>query len=245
MERLRALEDRYADRLVDEAVSEGATAIIADVARAAIDLNRDPREIDPAMIEDDAPLPALILTSKLRAGLGLFPRRLPSCGELWRRRMSGEEAGRWIAEAHRPYHDSIAEKVEAARSTFGAAVLIDCHSMPPLPVRQAGGPVRVVIGDRFGAGASPAVIDIVMAVFEGAGLRVARNHPYAGGHTIDRHGRPAKGVHAIQIEFDRSLYLDASLDGPTGRVDDCGRLLAAVVAELGAMLGPDQQIAAE
>lgn len=245
LERLRALEDRHADRLVERAVAEGATAIIARLARAAIDLNRDPREIDPAMIEAGADLPALVSTGKLRAGLGLFPRRLPSCGELWRRRMSVDEAGRLITTVHEPYHRAIAEQIEAAKAAFGTAVLIDCHSMPPLPVRQAGGPARIVVGDRFGAGASPVVVDLVMAVIEGAGLRTARNHPYAGGHTIDRHGRPRGSVHAVQIEFDRSLYLDAALDSPTARVDDCARLLATIATELSAMLSPDQLLAAE
>lgn len=245
MGRLRALEDRHADRLVTQAVGEGATAIVARIARAAIDLNRDPREIDPAMIDEALRADRLLPTGKVRAGLGLFPRRLPSCGELWAGRMSRAEAEGRIAAVHEPYHRAIAERIEATRAIFGAVVLIDCHSMPPLPVRQQGGPVRIVIGDRFGAGASAAVADLAMAVFEGAGLHVARNHPYAGGHTIDRHGRPRRNVHAIQIEYDRSLYLDAALDAPTANLDACGRLLAIAAAELGALLRPDFSIAAE
>lgn len=245
MDRLRALEDRFADRLVEQAVAQGATAIVAHIARAAIDLNRDPREIDPAMIEGGLSAEGLLLTGKVRAGLGLFPRRLPACGELWRGRMTMDAAADRIADAHTPYHRTIAERIEATRAIFGTAVLIDCHSMPPLPVRQAGGPVRIVVGDRFGAGAAAAVVDIVMAVIEGEGLRAARNHPYAGGYTIDRHGRPRRGVHAIQIEYDRSLYLDAALDSPTASLDDCGRLLTRIVAQICELLSPDLPIAAE
>lgn len=245
MERLRALEDRHADRLVELAVSEGGSAVVARMARAAIDLNRDPREIDPAMIDEGISADRLLLSGKVRAGLGLFPRRLPSCGELWRGRLALEEMGRRIAEAHEPYHRAIAERLEAIRAMFGVAVLIDCHSMPPLPVRQAGGPVRIVVGDRFGAGASAAVVDVAMAVIEGAGLRAARNHPYAGGYTIDRHGRPRRRIHAIQIEFDRSLYLDAALDVPTANLDACGRLLAMIASRLGELFGPGLPIAAE
>ncbi len=243
--RLRALEDRHADSLVDQAVAQGATAIVARLARAAIDLNRDPREIDPAMIEESISADRLLLSGKVRAGLGLFPRRLPACGELWRRRMPLAETARRIAQAHEPYHHAIAERIEAIRAIFGVAILIDCHSMPPLPVRQAGGPVRIVIGDRFGAGAAAAVVDVAMAVIEGAGLRVARNHPYAGGYTIDRHGRPRRNVHAIQIEFDRSLYLDATLDVPTANVEACGNLLATITARLSELFDPGLPIAAE
>ena len=156
----------------------------------------------------------------------------------------GESAQR-LSSAHEPYHRAIAGRIEAIRARFGTAILIDCHSMPPLPVRQAGGPARIVIGDRFGAGASAAVVDMAMAAVEGAGLCAARNHPYAGGYTIDRHGRPRRQVHAIQIEFDRSLYLDATLDAPTDHIDDCARLLATIAARLGAMFAPGLPIAAE
>ncbi|KKC26452.1 N-formylglutamate amidohydrolase [Sphingomonas sp. SRS2] len=245
IERLRALEDRYADRLVEVAVAQGATAIVAHMARAAIDLNRDPREIDPAMIEERISAEGLLLSGKVRAGLGLFPRRLPACGELWRGRITMGEAERRIAVAHAPYHAAIAERLERIKAIFGVAILIDCHSMPPLPVRQAGGPVRVVVGDRFGAGASAAVVDVAMAVIEGAGLRVARNHPYAGGYTLDRHGRPRKQVHAIQIEYDRSLYLDASLEAPTGNLEACARLLGMISSQLGGLFSPGLPIAAE
>jgi N-formylglutamate amidohydrolase len=245
IDRLRALEDRYAEKLVERAVSEGATAIVAHVARAAIDLNRDPREIDPAMIEGGMASDSVMLTAKVRAGLGLFPRRLPACGELWRARMTAADADGWIARVHEPYHRAIADRLEQIRAIFGVAVLIDCHSMPPLPVRQLGGPVRIVVGDRFGAGAAGAVADLAMAVIDGVGLRVARNHPYAGGYTIDRHGRPRRRIHAIQIEYDRSLYLDAALDAPTGQMDECGRLLATIVAELSGLFGSDLSIAAE
>ena len=245
VERLRSLEDRHADRLIEHAVEQGATAVVARIARAAIDLNRDPREIDPAMIDGAISTEGLSLSGKVRAGLGLFPRRLPSCGELWRGRMTMAESAERIASFHEPYHRAIADKIDAIRAIFGTAILIDCHSMPPLPVRQAGGPVRIVVGDRFGAGASAAVVDIAMAVIEGAGLRVARNHPYAGGYTIDRHGRPHRQVHAIQIEFDRALYLDARLDAPSDNLAACGDLLAMIASRLGETFGSALPIAAE
>ncbi|MFZ5705155.1 MAG: N-formylglutamate amidohydrolase [Pseudomonadota bacterium] len=245
VERLRALEDRFADELVKPAVAQGASAIVARVARAAIDLNRDPREIDPGMVDGTLAAEDLLLSGKVRAGLGLFPRRLPSCGELWRRRIPLEAARERIADIHAPYHAAIAQRLDLIRQRFGAAILIDCHSMPPLPVRHADGPVRIVVGDRFGAGASLAAVDLVMAVIESVGLVAARNHPYAGGYTIDRHGRPRRNVHAIQIEYDRSLYLDAALDLPGPNVDGCGRLLATIASRLESMFRPEMPIAAE
>jgi N-formylglutamate amidohydrolase len=123
-------------------------------------------------------------------------------------------------------------------------VLIDCHSMPPLPTR-AGGPVRIVVGDRFGSGAAAAIVDVAMAAVEGSGLRAARNHPYAGGYTVERHGRPRRQVHAFQIEYDRTLYLDAALDAPAATMDACRRMLADMVRRIRLLLPLDLAIAAE
>ena len=243
--RLWALEDRMADGLVDLAVAQGATAIVARLARAAIDDNRDPREIDPSMIEEEIALREVQISGKVRSGLGLFPRSLPASGELWKRRMALADVRARIETMHIPYHRTISERLAATRAIFGAAVLIDCHSMPPLPVRESGGPVRIVIGDRFGASASSALIDMVLAVVEGAGLRAARNHPYPGGHSTERHGRPHTGVHALQIEFDRTLYLDASLDQPGSGFAACRQLLAEIAREIGAMLASHWPVAAE
>jgi len=243
--RLRALEDRMADGLVELAVAQGATAVVARLARAAIDVNRDPREIDPSMIEEGLALRDVQISSKVRSGLGLFPRRLPACGELWKSRMTMADARTRIETMHVPYHRAIGERLAAARAVFGAAVLIDCHSMPPLPVREHGGPIRIVIGDRFGASASSALIDMVLAVVEGAGLRAARNHPYPGGHSTARHGRPTTGVHALQIEFDRTLYLDATLDQPGPGFAACRQIVADIARQIGAMLASQWPVAAE
>ncbi len=221
--RLAQLEDRHADMLVSDAVGSGAIAIVAVRARAWLDLNRDPREIDPAMIADAIP-PGLIVSKRTRSGLGLFPRRIGTGPELWRHRMTAKEIAERIAALHEPYHAALAAALAATRDQFGIAILIDCHSMPPIrPVRTGHGP-SIVIGDRFGKSASSGISDRIEATLDGLGIRFARNTPYAGGYTLDRHGNPGEGIHAIQIEFDRSLYLDKALDAagpgmvPTRRV---------------------------
>lgn len=223
--RLRQLEDRHADALVAKALALGATAIVATRARAWIDLNRDPREMDPGMIE--GPLPGgLHASARTRAGLGLVPRRLGGSLELWRRKLSAAELAERVTRLHQPYHASIAEMLEAARARHGLAILLDCHSMPPLRPDASGMRAGLVIGDRFARSAAPVLVDRIEAAARNAGLQVARNTPYAGGHVLERHADPARGVHAIQIEIDRSLYLDETLDAP-------GPGLAAMQALLG------------
>ncbi|QGP80035.1 N-formylglutamate amidohydrolase [Sphingobium sp. CAP-1] len=212
---LRRLEDRWADLLAHPLIARGFSVVVARAPRAMIDLNRHEREIDPAMIAD-LPRDASVQSSaKLRGGLGLFPRRLPGAHELWQRPMAWAEAQRRIETLHRPYHAAIAQLMAAARQAHGHAILIDLHSMPPLPPPAAGQAApALVLGDRFGRSASTRLMTLAADVAEGHGLHVAQNHPYAGDHMIERHGRPDQGMHAIQIEVDRSLYLDVALERP-------------------------------
>ena len=205
MTALRALEDRRVDA-VALAARGAETLLVQRRARAWIDLNRSERERDPK-VDAGAPLggPA---SAKLRSGLGLVPRRVAGAGELWRTRFAGAAIDARILADHRPYHARLAALLAAARARFGVAVLLDLHSMPPL---GTGAP-RLVIGDRFGRTAAARFVNRIEAEATRSEMRVAINTPYAGGHLIERHGTPRDGVHALQLELDRSLYLDARLD---------------------------------
>jgi len=229
--KLEALEDRYADLLVSGAVAGGATALVALRARAWIDLNRDEREIDPGML-DSPPLVPLLMSAKVRGGIGLVPRRIADGGEIWHRRLTRREVERRIIEDHRPWHRAIATLLDRAKARFGCAVLIDCHSMPPLPSQPVACAPNVVVGDRFGRSAADRFGDRLCAVVAAAGLKVARNTPYSGGHTLDRHGRPDRAVHALQVEIDRSLYLNRDLRSPSAGAAEAIDLVRRAAAAL-------------
>jgi N-formylglutamate amidohydrolase len=242
--KLEALEDRLVDRLVWRAVADGAAALVADAPRAEIDLNRDEREIDPAMVVP-RPRPSAVLDSpRSRGGLGLIPTRISGVGSVWRQRLSAAEVERRLETIHRPYHSALAEALEATRRRFGVAILLDCHSMPPRD-SEAGEP-PVVLGDRHGSSIAPVLTDAAERAVRESGYEVARNLPYAGGHITARHGRPQDGVHALQIEIDRSIYLDRDLKSPGPGFDRAARLIAAVARALADQaLEPPQAIAAE
>ncbi len=242
--RLEILEDRLVDRLVWRAVADGAVAIVADSPRAEIDLNRDEREVDPATIFP-APLAADVIASpRSRGGLGLVPTRIAGSGAIWRQRIAATELERRIARIHRPYHEALAEALSRARDRFGIAILLDCHSMPPR-VEGCGEP-RIVLGDRHGTSIAPEFTEAAEAAVRKAGFSVARNAPYAGGHITARHGCPADGVHALQIEIDRGLYLEPALRDPGPDFDRVARLIASVARALaGKAQEPPQAIAAE
>lgn len=230
--RLESLEDRHADLLIDDAITTGATAFVATRARSWIDLNRDEREIDPGMI-DPPPRPhGLIASAKMRGGLGLVPRRLADVGEIWNRRLSTDELAERVIGHHRPWHAAIAAALEEAQARFGMALLIDCHSMPPLPPHSAARPPHIVLGDRYGRTAPALLMDRMTSLVEAAGFVCARNSPYAGGHTLDRQARRTLGIFAIQVEVDRSLYLAPGLREPGEGLPRIRALIANIVAAM-------------
>lgn len=220
---LLPLEDRHADTLAIAARS-AETLFAAARARAWIDLNRAEHERDPRIDEGADAMPEGAMSLKLRSGLGLVPRRA-SGADLWRRRFADEEVRQRIEQDHRPYHAALAAALAAARDRFGVAVLLDIHSMPPL----AAGGARIVIGDRFGRAAASRFIGRIEGAVHTAGVRSAVNTPYAGGHVLDRHADPAANIHAIQIEIDRTLYLDRRRDQPGPGFDSSAALLRTVI----------------
>lgn len=222
---LRALEDRHVDSLALQAQRD-ETLFVANRARAWIDLNRAEHDRDP-QIDEGAQLLGRPLSTKVRSGLGLVPRRVGTLGQLWRGRFTAEDITARIHADHRPYHLALSEALAAARARFGVAVLLDVHSMPPLGA-PATAP-RLVIGDRFGRSASARFGARVEAVARRHGIACAANTPYAGGHVLERHGDPRRGVHALQLEFDRSLYLDAALDALGAGAPAIVTLLRAII----------------
>lgn len=200
---VQGLEDRHVDAVAQ--LARGTeTMLVQRRARAWIDLNRAEDERDPRV---DAGARPRAITAKLRSGLGLVPRRSSSVGDLWRGRFTAREIDGRIAADYRPYHAKLSQLLIAARARWGVAILLDLHSMPSL---AAGGP-HVVIGTRFGSSAGARFTAQVQMA---CGVSNALNVPYAGGHIAERHGHPRAGIHAIQLELDRSLYLDAALDRP-------------------------------
>ncbi|OQW44054.1 MAG: N-formylglutamate amidohydrolase [Proteobacteria bacterium SG_bin6] len=225
---LRPLEDRHIDTLA-RAAWGGETVLIERAPRAWIDLNRAEQERDPAIDAGADPRRQGAPSVKLRSGLGLVPRRVGG-RDLWRGQLQARDVESRIASVHRPYHAALAEALAAARARFGVAVLLDLHSMPPLGPPESV--ARVVFGDRFGRTSAARFVATLEAVADAAGLAHALNTPYAGGHILDRHGAPPRGIHAVQVELDRRLYLDPALDAPGPGFAAAARLVRAMVTAL-------------
>ena len=236
---LATLEDPLVDRLVWRAVGRGAGAVVARTPRAAIDCNRGEDEVDPSVVEGAR---RSRITARARGGLGIVPARTQQHGYLWNRSITSAQLGERLDQAHRPYHAAVDEQISLLVDRFGCALLLDCHSMPP----PGDGVAPIVIGDRRGRTADPWLSQQALNIALHRGFEAGLNDPFAGGHVIERHARPARDVHALQIEIDRRCYLDAQLRTPGPGFDAAAALIEAMAVELGeALLGRQVATAAE
>jgi N-formylglutamate amidohydrolase len=200
---LRRSEDAFVDDLFAGVVGLGAPLLAAQFPRAYLDVNRSMAELDVAMFDAPLDVPVDAPSPRVVAGLGVIPRIVRDGAEIYRGKLDSGEADARLSRLYKPYHRALAALMEETRVSFGVAVLIDCHSMP-----SALSVPDIVLGDRYGASAVPQLTARAIAAFTREGFSVARNTPYAGGHTTALYGRVASGCHALQIEVNRALYLD-------------------------------------
>ena len=224
---LRRSEDAFVDELFAAAAAQGAPLLRARFPRAFLDLNREPFELDPQMFSGRLPDFANTRSLRVAAGLGVIPRVVGDAQPIYREPMPVDAALRRIAALHRPYHARLGELIETAHRRFGLALLIDCHSMPSSSPDVGG--ADIVLGDRYGSSAARWVVDAVESALRAGGLNVRRNKPYAGGYITEHYGAPATGRHAVQIEINRSLYMNERLIELTDGAAALSQALAAMV----------------
>ncbi|WP_117191875.1 N-formylglutamate amidohydrolase [Rhizobium terrae] len=206
---IRRSADHYVDELFAAAPELGAPLLLAHFPRAYLDVNREPYELDPRMF--DGPLPSFVNIGSIRVagGLGTIPRIVAENMEIYRRRLPVDEAMSRIEAIYKPYHACLRKLIARTHARFGLAILIDCHSMPG-NIRLSGSDIRpdFIIGDRYGTSASAELSRAALQILDGMGFSAVRNKPYAGGFITEHYGRPVRGLHALQIEINRALYVD-------------------------------------
>ncbi len=240
---LRSSEDAFVDRLIADAPRLGAPLLLARTPRAYVDLNRSADELDPAIVEG---VRRVVHNPRVTSGLGVIPRVVANGRAIYRGKLSLAESRARLQAHWEPYHDTLRGLLDRSRAAFGEAVLIDCHSMPHEALETgAARSADVVLGDRFGASADAAIVDRIEAAFVAEGLRVARNAPFAGAYISQRYGRPAQGVHVVQVELDRALYMDEARIEPLPRLPEVRAMMARVMARIVDGARPQMSVAAE
>mgnify|MGYP001793258226 CR=1 FL=1 len=230
---VRSSEDAFVDDLFETAPRHGAPFIKAGAPRAYVDLNRASDELDPALIEG---VRKNGHNPRVSSGLGVIPRVVANGRVIYKGKIPLSEAKKRIDTFWHPYHAALKAQLDQAFAMFGQAILIDCHSMPHEAMdsiaRSGVKRPQIVLGDRFGAAAGEEIVDRIEQAFVDAGLVVTRNTPFAGAYITQHYGRPASGRHAVQVEIDRSLYMNERLVEPNEHFAEFKALLDTIIPQL-------------
>jgi N-formylglutamate amidohydrolase len=235
LETLRRSEDTFVDELFADAPAAGVPLMRAHFPRAYLDVNREPYELDPRMFEGRLPAFANTRSLRVAGGLGTVARVVGDAREIYPRRIPVSEALSRIEQFYKPYHRILRRLVTRAQKTYGFGLLLDCHSMPS----NAGGRderprADIVLGDRYGTSCSAEITEMIERTLRAQGYIVLRNKPYAGGFITEHYGDPGAGLHALQIEVNRALYMDENRYEKTAGFaklkHDLGRMIEAVAA---------------
>ncbi len=206
---LRRSEDSFVDELIAGVVKRGYPLMRAHFPRCFVDVNREPYELDPRMFEGRLPSFANTRSMRVAGGLGTVARVVGDAQEIYDRRIPVDDALSRIESLYKPYHRALRRLFSRLHRDFGAAVLVDCHSMPSSAGHRDERPrPEFVLGDRYGTSCVGAVSETVEHTLRALGYGVSRNKPYAGGFITEHYGNPAAGLHAIQLEINRALYMD-------------------------------------
>jgi N-formylglutamate amidohydrolase len=236
---LRRSEDSFVDELIAGVVGRGHPLVRAHFPRCYVDVNREPYELDPRMFDGRLPSFANTRSMRVAGGLGTVARVVGDAQEIYDQRISVDDALRRIENLYKPYHRTLRRLFTRVHREFGAAMLVDCHSMPSSTGPKDDRPrADVVLGDRYGTSCVAAVSETVEATLRAMGYAVSRNKPYAGGFITEHYGNPAAGLHAIQLEINRGLYMDerrfersADFEPLSADIDALADRLAAIPLE--------------
>ena len=242
---IRSSEDAFLDQLIDGIEKYGAPKIIANAPRAFIDLNRSTDELDPALISG---IKNNIKNPRISSGLGVIPRVVSHGKEIYRGKLSFEQAQSRIKYYWKPYHTDLSNLLQRSQSVFGQSLLIDIHSMPHEAVSMQSSfikPPEIVVGDRFGMSSDPEFTNLVISILKQHEFKVAKNTPFAGAFITKHHGKVKKRIHALQLEIDRSLYMDEEKISPNSEFEELKTRLFPALIQISSLICKSEKIAAE
>jgi N-formylglutamate amidohydrolase len=245
---LRRSEDSFMDELIGGLSSRGFPTVTVNFPRSYVDVNREPYELDPRMFAGRLPSFANTRSMRVAGGLGTIPRVVGDGQEIYRERLSVDDALARIEALYKPYHRALRRLINKAHQAFGTVVVVDCHSMPSIGVsRDEPRRPDVVIGDRYGTSCAPMLADMIEETMGRLGYSVGRNKPYAGGFITEHYGNPASGLHSVQLELNRAIYMDERRRERSARFSQVAKDFIILAEALAAVplddLGPFQAAA--
>ena len=204
---VRRIEDYQSNKILDQIDEQMADIIIAQCSRAVVDLNRSRNAIDHSMFTQVFEHEPVSEKQMIKYGLGVFPNKIFG-KTILKSPLPFSYAIHMLEQYYDPFHKSLNKQIMYLNNTFGFCYHIDLHTMPSKALLNFKKEPDIVLGDNFGKSCSIGLINYFQNVFQENGFTVEVNNPYAGGFITRNYGNPSKGVHTIQIEINRKIYMD-------------------------------------
>ncbi len=207
LNKVRKIEDFQSNRILDLMDFESADVIIAKCSRVVVDLNRSRNAIDNDMFINRVNSQQIDEKKMISFGLGVFPKIILS-ENIFKNKLPVSYANFILENFYDPFHKILSNQINKLLSIFGVCYHFDLHTMPSNALKRFKKKPDIVLGNNHGRSSSNKLIDHMRKNFENNGLIVQLNNPYAGGFITRNYGNPTKGVETIQIEVNRSLYMN-------------------------------------
>ncbi len=222
---LQKAEDKFVDELFSCVPEYGGALLCANFPRSYIDVNRRIDDIDPVILADPWPFGKINPSSRSDAGIGLIRRLVRPGMPVYDHPLSVEDVAARIEKCYKPYHDALEKLINDAHYNFGQIWHVNCHSMPSAsarPKQPIGFMGRLpcetdfVLGDRDGTSCDLEFTHAVRDFLKGLGYTVTINDPFKGVELVHRYSAPARGLHSLQIEINKALYMNEETNKKLG-----------------------------
>ena len=204
---VRRIEDYQSNKILGKIDEQMADIIIAQCSRAVVDLNRSRNAIDYTMFSQVFEHEPVSEKQMIKYGLGVFPNKIFG-KTILKTPLPVSYAIHMLEKYYDPFHKSLYKRIKYLSKVFGFCYHIDLHTMPSKALLNFKKEPDIVLGDNFGKSCSIGLSNYFQNVFKENGFTVELNNPYAGGFITRNYGNPSKGVHTIQIEINRKIYMD-------------------------------------
>ena len=204
-------EDSFVDEIWDFSINEGYCYIKSTIPRIYVDLNRHPLELDPYLCSSDIPKFEQSKSLKVLSGIGVIPKVSNYGNDIYAEPLSREEIRKRLISYYFPYHRALKYMIKRLKNKFKDVLVIDCHSMPSSDVPKKSTFVDINLGNNYGLSISENIFNLIRSNFEKLGFIVEENIPYSGGFITQFYGNPSDGIHVLQLEINRSIFMDEKL----------------------------------
>ena len=221
-------QDSLVDELINGTLLYKNLILKAIWSRSVVDVNR--AKTDFNFNDFDPPIKEIIAkpSKYSRSGLGVIPTRSGINDKIYKSKLSGIKATRWINDAWKTYHEMLSNILEKAYNEYGHYVLFDFHSMPS-ESDSIRNKVDIILGNCHGQSCDENIIAFLEKNLSESGLKTRRNSPYSGGFITENYGKPNENKHAIQIEINRSIYLDEKTRERNDNFENCKLIFCEMI----------------